>query len=463
MTVRLHPPSAAAGRPQPASRAGGSVVLVGIFLLLLLLPLRPEVAGLRLDPYRVFLLLVMVAAVPAFLSGRAGPFRLPDALMIGLGIWMVVTLVLHHGMERLPYAVTQMADLVGGYMLARMSLRGIEDFRRFVGVYFAFLLVLLPFAIVEFLTSNAPLLDFLGRFGPTINAHGTERNGFFRAQVVFPHSILFGVFCSIALSNVLYARGALPGRLLRAGITSFLTLLSLSSAAALSLMLQAGLAFWGRFTGRRWGLLLGLAVFIFVFLEFASNRGPFILLIETLTFNPQTGWWRVFIWEYGSKSVLDHPLFGIGMNDWARPEWMLSGSVDNFWLLLAMRYGLPASFLLALAMALLLVGMLRRPLSREANEIRTGYVIGWVALAFVLCTVHIWDALAAFVSFYFGAAAAFLTPHPEAARSTDDHMPKQTAGFPRPSREATSAGSSRFLPFSRYPVRGRSGSEGDFP
>lgn len=445
MTVRLQKSSAATGQPQQASRTGGSVILVGIFLLLLLIPLRPEIAGLRLDPYRVFLLLVMVAAVPAFLSGRAGPFRLPDALMIGLGIWMVVTLVLHHGVERLPYAVTQMADLVGGYMLARMSLRGIEDFRRFVGVYVAFLLALLPFALMEFLTGRAPLLDFLGSFGPTIEAHSMERNGFFRAQVVFPHSILFGVFCSIALSNVLYAGGGIPGRLLRAGSVGFLTLLALSSAAALSLMLQAGLAFWGRFTGRRWGLLLGLALSAFVFLEVASNRGPFILLIETLTFDSQTGWWRVYIWEYGSQSVLDHPLFGIGMNDWARPEWMLSSSVDNFWLLLAMRYGLPGFLFLSVALALLLVGVLRRSLTGEADEIRTGYVIGWVALAFVLCTVHVWDAVAVFVSFYFGAAAAFLGPKTLAA----DPAPAADTFDPVVARNATLAADRR-LPFSRY-------------
>lgn len=448
MTVRLHRPSAAASRPEQASRTGGPVILLGIFLLLLLIPLRPEVAGLRLDPYRVFLLLVMVAAVPAFLSGRAGPLRLPDALMIGLGIWMVITLVLHHGTERLPYAVTQMADLVGGYMLARMSLRGIDDFRRFVGVYFAFLLALLPFAFVEFLTSHAPLLDFLGRFGPTINAHGMERNGFFRAQVVFPHSILFGVFCSIALSNVLYSRGRLPGRIFRSGLTSFLTLLALSSAAALSLILQVGLAFWGYLTGRRWNLLLGLAFSAFIFLEVASNRGPFILLIETLTFDPQTGWWRVYIWEYGSQSVIDHPFIGIGLNEWARPEWMYSASVDNFWLLMAMRYGLPGFLLLGAALALLLARVLRHPLTGEANEIRTGYVIGWVALAFVLCTVHVWDAVAAFVSFYFGAAAAFLGPKALASDAPPESAVPDEAK-PRSSVVATD----HRLPFSRYASR----------
>lgn len=450
MTAQIHQPSVAATRPHHAPRTRVNVGLIGVFLLLLLIPLRPEVAGFRLDPYRVFLLLVIVAAVPAFLSGRAAPFRLPDALMIGLGIWILVTLVLHHGVERLPYAVTQMADLVGGYMLARLTLRSVEDFENFVSIYIWILLLLLPFALVEFLTARAPLLEFLSLFGPAIKAQEFERNGFFRAQVAFPHSILFGLFCSIALSNALYARSKFLNRLTRSSATVLLTLLSLSSAVALSIMLQAGLALWGRITKRRWGLLFILAIFIIASLEFLSNRGPFILLIETLTFNPQTGWWRVYIWEYGSQSVLNNPLLGIGMNDWVRPDWMLTSSVDNFWLLLAMRYGLPALLFLGTALTLLLVGLLRQPLVGEANEIRTGYVIGWVSLALVLCTVHVWDAVAAFVSFYFGAATAFL--YPKISSLDQGHG---LVGADIVKLQNLNSAPSRELPFSRYPARHR--------
>jgi O-antigen ligase len=427
--------------------------LIVIFLLLLLLPLQPEVAGLRLDPYRVFLLLVMAGVVPAFLSGRAGPFRLPDALMIGFGIWMVVTLLLHHGAEWLPYAVTQVADLVGGYMLARLCLRTPEDFRRFVFAYILFLIALAPFALVEFLTGRAPIVEFLNHLGPTIEAYGAERSGFFRAQVVFPHSILFGLFCSIAFSNILYSRGNVLSKVSQAGIATFVTILSLSSAAALSLLIQFGLAVWGYLTGRRWRLLLGLAFATFLGLEIASNRGPFILLIETLTFDPQTGWWRVYIWEYGSQSVLDHPLVGIGLNDWVRPEWMYSGSVDNFWLVIAMRYGLPGFLLLGGALALLMAGILRQPMIGAAAELRTGYAIGWVALSLVLCTVHIWDAVAAFVSFYFGAAASFLGA---ITTSSGPAHPQENASEVRSMNQPDSPGQGREgrqIPFSRYTNR----------
>ena len=35
-------------------------------------------------------------------------------------------------------------------------------------------------------------------------------------------------------------------------------------------------------------------------------------------------------YEYSMDDILDHPLFGIGLNDWTRPEWM-NNSIDSFW------------------------------------------------------------------------------------------------------------------------------------
>src|SRR3954466_10503300 len=58
------------------------------------------------------------------------------------------------------------------------------------------------------------------------------------------------------------------------------------------------------------------------------------------------------IWEYGSASVLNNPLFGVGFGDWARASWMTS-SADMFWLVNAMRHGLPAGLLIMSAFLLL--------------------------------------------------------------------------------------------------------------
>jgi len=51
--------------------------------------------------------------------------------------------------------------------------------------------------------------------------------------------------------------------------------------------------------------------------------------------------------------VRAHPVFGIGYGDWARPNW-IPASVDNFWLLTAMRHGVPGLGFLAAAFILVL-------------------------------------------------------------------------------------------------------------
>ena len=90
------------------------------------------------------------------------------------------------------------------------------------------------------------------------------------------------------------------------------------------------------------------------------------MLITYLTFNSGTAYWRLHIWNFGSAEVWRNPLFGIGLNDWARPSWMWTASVDNFWLLTAMRYGIPAFLLLVAGIAPNLVGIVRPDLPTEA-------------------------------------------------------------------------------------------------
>ena len=173
--------------------------------------------------------------------------------------------------------------------------------------------------------------------------------------------------------------------------------------------IQIGLILWGRLTGNRWWLLTILFSVTYVTLDLLSNRGPVILMIETLTLNPQTAWWRVHIWNFGTQSVMAHPFLGIGLNDWARPEWLAS-TVDNFWLLLAMRHGLPAALMLVLGLVWHVWQIIRaRDLSDADAQIRTAYIISFVALCFGLSTVHAWGAPSVLIMFYFGMGSYFYT------------------------------------------------------
>ena len=114
------------------------------------------------------------------------------------------------------------------------------------------------------------------------------------------------------------------------------------------------------------------------------------------------------------------PFFGIGLNDWSRPIWMGS-SVDNFWLLWAMRYGLVGFLLLALPILLILyqghqAGFLRR---RGLANCRKGYVFSIIGVSTALATVAFWGGAYAMLCFLIGSGVWMMTVQPEAPDAGD--------------------------------------------
>lgn len=399
--------------PVAAAEGGRRGVLLALLMISVLIPIQPVVAGLRLDPFRLFLLLTAIPFAVTLMSGRAGRFTASDGLMFLFGGWVLFTYVYHHGMERFPYGTIAALELLGGYMAGRILVRSVADYRHFVRCLLVALLVLFPFALYELFTARMLTAEILGKLFPVQVKHGgpnSFRFGLSRVQAGFPHAILFGLFCSMAIANVYYLyRDSMARMLPRLGLAASMTLMSLSSAAWLAIGLQALLIIWDRLTRGRWWLLVGISVFFYVVIDALSNRGPIIILIENLTLNPQTAWWRVHIWNYGTENVLNNPVFGLGLNDWVRPYWLAS-TVDNFWLVIAMRHGLPAIGMLCLAVALHVWQIIRmKDVDAAAGTVRTGYMVALAGLFFTLATVHVWDAIAVLSMFCLGAGAFFYT------------------------------------------------------
>ena len=118
-----------------------------------------------------------------------------------------------------------------------------------------------------------------------------------------------------------------------------------------------------------------LAAAAFVVVSMFSNRTPFHVFITYLTFNLEASYNRILIWDFGTAEVMRNPLFGIGYGEFDRPWWM-HASVDNFWLLIAMRHGLPAFFLFAAAILLIMYKIGRqRIVDPEIAACRTGLLI----------------------------------------------------------------------------------------
>jgi hypothetical protein len=192
---------------------------------------------------------------------------------------------------------------------------------------------------------------------------------------------------------------------------SFASVLSLSSGALAALFVQYVLIGWDKITktiAYRWRILSALIVSVYLLIDLLSNRTPFHVIVTYLTFSTGSSYNRILIWNYGTAEVWRHPFFGIGFADWEHPSWM-SSSMDNFWLVIAVRYGLPAFILLAAAFIFLFrdVGRIKYT-NNNIIKYRSGIFTSLAGLIIAGCTVDYWNAIYCWFLFLLGSGVWML-------------------------------------------------------
>ena len=208
--------------------------------------------------------------------------------------------------------------------------------------------------------------------------------------------------------------------------------LSLSSGALLAMVMQLGLIAWAwmfRKTEARWAILLGLTALAYIVIDLLSNRTPLRVFMSYATFSAHNAYWRGIIFEWGIKNVFGDASegipsaiwFGIGLNEWIRPSFMRSGSMDNFWLVIAVRYGMPGFLLLAVGYLYGIWKVMRHDCGgdRILTNLRLGWVITFIGITFSLCTVHVWTNIYSFLFFLFGAGMWIVSTVPGEAGEAD--------------------------------------------
>jgi len=244
------------------------------------------------------------------------------------------------------------------------------------------------------------------------------RLGLHRAQVMVVHPIHYGVMASMLFSLAFVGlKGQMPdvARFVLAAALAVCCFLSVSSGAVLALALQMGLIgyVWAtRGLARPWTLLLvGIGV-MWVFVWVYTGHFPIKVVLSKLTFNPQTAYWRATLLDHGVQNLNANPVFGLGLRDWSRPDWVVSGSLDNFWLLQGMRYGYPGLILVTGAFLSTVIALARRPLGSDPqlSQIKLSWMLMMSGTIFSLVTVHVWATLLALLFFLLGAGHWLLDP-----------------------------------------------------
>lgn len=404
----------------PAHTSNVPVYLAVALGYLLLLPqqLSLTIGTTNLPPYR-FMLIPAVLYIIA--RGLRGHVRLGwvDGLVIMTSAWVCLALFMTtEAVEAFTAAAAQTTDITLAYFFGRFTIRSLRDLRIFLIMMAPGLFLIAATIVVESITHQLIIQNLFSEItGQPVKYRPDYRLGLFRAPGPFPHPILAGVFLASFLP--LYVLSGIKGWPKFAGITaSICSFFSISSAALLGLVAGGALIAYNwlseRIANLSWRLFFFSAgVFVFV-VETATGSGIFGLIMRYAALNKQTSYMRKLIWEHGSRNVLENPWFGLGYGDWARPSWM-PPSVDNFWLLMAMRFGIIPAVLILIVTIWAVVMLMRAAnasLSYVDRRAYKGLAISLGVFALGIISVALW--LSAHVWFFMliGLAVSVSTAVP---------------------------------------------------
>lgn len=391
---------------------------VVIFASILMTPeARIDLGGFQLYPYR----LALIASLPAMLVKVArNPVRpgFADVAITASSMMIFIAMALRYPLDvALKTGGASTLDALLAYFAGRIFFRSSLDVRRFLYRISPLLLGVAIIMALESVSHNyilRPLVGAVTGHSPAaaLNRMYEIRVGLLRATGPFLHPIAAGLFFG-SLVPLFYSADLPKWRWL--GLIGCLGgVFGWSSAGIVGIVAGLGLGMYDSFQRRYrvgWaGLLIGVLA-IAVLIELFTQSGLVKFVIRYAALNPQTGYFRLLIWEYGWASVAKSPWIGIGyFESYDRPAWMHSDSVDNYWLLQALRYGVPS-------MALMFVGviaiMFSLGMSRQGPELgslnnrrmATGISIALATTIISLLTSAPWGADMVWLILLFGMGA----------------------------------------------------------
>ncbi|MEL6374122.1 MAG: hypothetical protein AAFR04_09155 [Pseudomonadota bacterium] len=379
----------------------------------------------RLPPHRLVLIVLLPLALHRIMTRRDIHWRTFDTAVLTSAIWAMYVFAHHLGNDAgIKYGGSLALESLGAFLIARAFVRDAETFRATCATLLAAVVCAGLIAMPETFLGKLYVHDTLAKLTGYVHPTGVEKRlGLTRAYGTFDHPIHYGTFAASVLAITWFTQTKATQQRVKAAIIAVITFLGLSSAPMLCLALQGGMIAWEKVTRtvtNRVTMLVGAIVALYFAASMVMTRSPFAFVATGFTLDPWTGYYRLQIWEHGLNNVGANPLMGIGLNDWARPEWMVSDTVDAFWLVLMMRQGLPALFLLLLSITLMIRAVNARGMAPQTHPgVRNygkGWMMGLVALSLIACTVHYWNVLHSYFFFILGLGGWLADPGPQSLK-----------------------------------------------
>ena len=365
--------------------------------------------GMRFTPGRLAIVLLLIPALVAlFQSGRR--LLLCDFLVFATAAWMVFAGVSTAGASALSSAGGDALDLLGGYLIARGLIFGPLALDAFIRVLKVFAITAVIFAVADNVSGRLIVQDTVAAIMHTPNPpQAGFRHNMVRAASTFDHEILFGVFCALTMAILLYWERGILARTVAVGICLLGCVLSLSSVS----LMVAGIALcvytYDQLLNRypwRWPafwLLVGAMVVVFA----GASNSPLGWVVSHLTLDPQTGYFRMMIWETALIYIGQSPIIGYGYGLFNNS--IVDGSVDAIWLLEALRFGVPMVGLFFLVNVAAVFP--RRQQSKSADDMylermRQAFTLVVLLFMFSGLTVHFWNFMWMFWGLCIGIRAS---------------------------------------------------------
>ena len=302
-------------------------------------------------------------------------------------------------------------EFLGGYLVARAYFYGLPALDTFVRVLKMFAIIAIILAMADSISGRLIVHNTIGSIlqVPTIPEAGYRQN-MVRAASTFDHAILFGVFCALTAAILIYWEKSSIQRSLSVSVCFLGCVLSLSSAAIMCVFLVLSTYTYDQMMGRfswRWSLFW-LVLGTFLLALFVASNDPFSWIFRHLTLDPQTGFYRIWIWNAALVYIPQSPMVGYGHELIGNA--ILDASVDSIWLVYSLRFGIPMVVLLVLTNIAAFLPPKPSPV-RDAKGVhmaRMSRAFTTVLLLFMFSglTVHFWNYMWIFWGLCIGIRAS---------------------------------------------------------
>jgi hypothetical protein len=380
--------------PRVSRRANLSVAVLALAGIIVPSEVQVSLAdGLRFTSGRMAAALLLFPSLLALCKKGRGLISC-DFLAFATASWMIIASLIAVGGSALSAAGGDALEFLGGYLIARGFVFGRPALDTFVRVLKVFAIIAIILGITDRISGRLIVHETIAAI---VHASAWPETGFrdnvVRVASTFDHAILFGVFCALTAAVLLFWEQGLLRRSVSVVICILGCFLSRSSAALLVLLIALSAYAYDQSVRRyswRWSAFwvvmgtFGLAVFL-------VREHPMGWIISNLTLDPQTGYFRMMIWDTASEYIASSPLVGYAYQPF-NSNFLYT--VDSIWLLHALRFGFPMVVLFFLTnIAALLPG--GREARNESNgytaRMRTAFSLVILMFMFAGLTVDFWN------------------------------------------------------------------------